>query len=182
VKGFDRDYAAFLISLASSIKAGSDPLAAVISSRSLFPEDSVINEVLVDFETQIQSGTSELEAIQRFGKNVPHPDLPLFRLAFALARREGSSLADCLHRLSRVTRNRQSFRRKISAAVAMQKFSAIGISGCSLIIVSMQFINNSESFLAAAVHDSGRYMIGAGFGAILFGLFWMMRVAKRSDI
>ena len=177
-EGFERDYTALLLSLASGVKTGLDPLAALSQSNLLFQEDSQVNKEITELNRNIERGDSEDVLMTKFGSTIDHPDLRLFRMAFVLARREGSSLVGCLRRLVKVTRQRQSFRRKVRSAVAMQKLSAIGISGCAVVIGSIQFLSNPEGMEKVLSHPLGMKALFFGVFLIFLGLFWMLRQAK----
>jgi tight adherence protein B len=176
--GFDRDYTALLMSLASGIKTGLDPLIALTQSAQLFQKTSIMCAELESINTALQEGLSEESAIARFGSRVRHPDVKLFRMAFALARKEGASLSYCLQRLARVTRQRQSFRRKTRGAVAMQKLSAFGIAGCTLLIGAIQGITNRGAFIEAFMHPYGRVLLILGLLLVGIGIIWMVKMAK----
>jgi Flp pilus assembly protein TadB len=178
VNNFEKDYTALLVSLASAIRSGLDPLAALCQSQNLFQPQSEVSIAVGKFKTQLEKGVSEEEAIMGFASDIAHPDISLFRSSFILARKEGSSLGECLHRLARVTRQRQSFRRKIRAAVAMQKLSAIGISGCAIIIGIIQFVSNPKAVSLALAHPIGSKILMAGVGLIITGLVWMLNISR----
>jgi Flp pilus assembly protein TadB len=175
---FEKDYTAMLLSLASAIRTGLDPLAAVLQLGKLFAPTSEVYKELSELRSNIESGMQEEEAVRRFGSTIAHPDLRLFTTAFIMARREGSSLSDCLQRLARVTRQRQSFRRKIRSAVAMQKLSAIGIGASACVIGIIQMASNAEGLKLAIDHPIGSKILGAGIFLITAGIAWMMRMAR----
>lgn len=177
-EAFERDYPAMLLSLSSSIRTGLDPLVALQRTKELFPATSEVGRALAAFCLDIERGLTEENAVRRFGCDVSHPDVRLFQTAFLLARREGSSLAACLQRLVKVTRNRQSFRRKMRTAVAMQKLSAMGIAGCAILIVIIQVVTNVEGIRIAMGHPVGSRMLLGGACLMVIGLLWMMRMAK----
>jgi len=175
---FEADYTALLISLASGVRTGLDPLVALGECARLFPESSLVRREIEKSNERIMRGQSEQEAIQAFAATVEHPDISLFRVSFLLARREGSSLAHCLQRLGRVTRQRQSFRRKIKTAVAMQKLSSLGIAGCAVVIGLFQMITNSQAWVNAAAHPIGQKIISVGLVLMVSGVVWMMRLTR----
>ncbi|WKZ57553.1 MAG: type II secretion system F family protein [Bdellovibrionota bacterium] len=176
-QAFERDYPALLLALASAVRTGLDPLMALLATSELFEENSVMRKELQRVKSALERGATEEEAIHHFGTSVRHPDLQLFRTAFVLARKEGASLSECLRRLVRVTRNRQSFRRKVKAAVALQKLSAIGIGGCAIAIGIIQGISNPQAMEIALSHPSGSKLIFAGLFAIVLGIAWMLRIS-----
>lgn len=177
-ENFEKDYTALLVSLASAIRSGIDPIVALIQSEHIFKTDSEVTKAVSLFKIQIEKGMPEEAAILNFASDIRHPDIDLFRSAFILARREGSSIGECLHRLAKVTRQRQSFRRKIRAAVAMQKMSALGIAGCAIAIGVIQWSANSKAMMQAINHPMGFKILMTGVGLICAGLFWMLNMSK----
>lgn len=175
---FERDYTAMLLALASAIRTGLDPLVALASLHHLFPKSSVICKELLLFKDNVDRGMNEERAIRSFAAGISIADIEQFKIAMILARKEGSSLSVCLERLARVTRHRQSFRRKVKAAVAMQKLSAIGIAGCTAVIGLTQFISNPESMRLTVSHPQGSRILLFGVSLILVGLVWMARLVK----
>ena len=144
----------------------------------MLPAHSILKEEINRFKLLLHSGIPEEEAIFSFGASVDHPDVRLFCTALLLARKEGSSLGACLQRLIRFTRQRQAFRRKAKAAVAMQRLSSFGIVGCSLVIGVMQIGMNHESFLIAWQHSLGRVLLLSGAILLGSGLCWMLYLAR----
>ncbi len=179
IKSFEQDYPAFLISLSSAIKSGKDPLLALMSVKELFLESSVLRKKIDEMLSLIQKGASEEEAIFSFAKDIKHPDIDLFRVAFILSRREGSGLYKPLKRLTKVTRQRQSFRRKTQGAVAMQKMSAFGILISGFFIALIQFIMNKNNFLLAFSDPLGLRLMLAGGVFLLLGIVWMIYMVRE---
>jgi len=176
---FERDYVPFLISLISSIKTGLDPFMAFCECGKLFPENSILRHEITLVEEYVEKGASEDDAIKKFAVFIDHPDLFLFRTTFILARREGASLATSLQRLVKVTRQRQSFRRKIRAALAMQRLSAIGITACAILIALIQAVTNYQILVTAWHNSTGFIAILLGCLLIIFGLIWTLYLARR---
>lgn len=177
-QAFERDYTALLVSLASAVRTGSDPMQALVAARGLFPSGSVVRGELQRLHAALEGGAGEESAIGSFAASVAHPDVQLFRTAFILARREGSSLAGCLQRLTRVTRQRQSFRRKIRAAVALQKLSALGIAGCAIFIAGIQWVSNPAAVQSALADPMGVKLLSLGALLVVIGLIWMLNMSK----
>lgn len=175
---FERDYPTFLLSLASAVRTGLDPIQAFTDSAELFSNSSELRKELVITKAKLESGQSEEDSIRGFASSIVHPDIDLFRTGFILARKEGSSLGECLERLARVTRARQTFRRKIKSAVAMQKLSAVGVGGCALLVLAIQFVSNPESFSKTLANPSGRIFLALGAFLVVGGITWMFRMTK----
>ena len=178
---FEKDYPALLLSLATSVRTGQDPIYALKEASILFDDQSVITKELELFKKNIDKGMQEENAIRSFAKSIHHPDLYLFRLALILARREGSSLTECLRRLVKVTRQRQSFRRKIKSSLAMQRLASFAIVGCAIFIAGFQYTANREMVDKALSSPVGGIFIGVGITMITIG-FIMMRLVARTKI
>ncbi len=178
VNNFEKDYTALLVSLASSIRSGQDPIVALCNAEKLFQSSSEVSKAIKKFKIKIEKGISEEDAILSFANDIDHSDISLFRSSFLLARKEGSSIGECLHRLAKVTRQRQSFRRKIRAAVAMQKLSAFGISGCAVVIGIIQYTSNPKAMQMAMNHPVGHKIMIAGVFLIFMGMVWMLNISK----
>lgn len=175
---FERDFTALLLSLASSVRTGQDPLTALLEAHELFPARSEVAKELATVRQSIERGATEDEAVRLFGASIEHPDVSLFQTAFIISRREGASLAQCLLRLARVTRNRQSFRRKVRASVAMQKLSSIGIAGCAVVIMLIQTVTNWDGVRTAIAHPVGSKLLVLGSFLVVTGLVWMMKLSR----
>lgn len=175
---FERDYPALLLALASAVRTGLDPLVALNSTGQLFHADSSMRAEIARVNSCLERGCTEEEAIHQFGTGMSHPDVQLFRAAFLIARREGSSLSECLRRLVRVTRNRQSFRRKLRASIAMQRLSALGIGGCAVAIGTIQAVSNPTAITLALESPAGARILAGGALCIVVGIVWMARLAR----
>lgn len=179
VKGFDQDYCAFLLSIASSVKSGADPILSMTQAIHLFPPQSVITQEVVNFKLDLEKGLTEEQSLKRFALSVSNPDIDMFRTAMIIARKEGSALGDCLQRLAKVTRQRQSFVRKVRSAVAMQRMASMGIAGCTVAIGLIQYFANPKAIQMAWSHPVGYPVMVSGMGLIIIGLIWMRRLAGR---
>lgn len=175
---FERDYPALLLALSSGVRTGLDPFSALCKCRDLFQAETEMYLQLSKLQSAIEQGKSEDSAVNEFAEDIAHPDLQLFRAAFMLARREGASLSESLQRLVRVTRQRQSFRRKVKAAVAMQRFSAFGITLCTVVIAAIQTLSSPEALESAWNHPVGMRALCAAVLLILTGMTWMFSITR----
>ena len=55
-KSFESDFTALLLSLASSIRTGMDPLAALLKASDLFPERSVLRGEIEKVKEAVEAG------------------------------------------------------------------------------------------------------------------------------
>lgn len=176
----DRDLPALLTAVASSVRAGIDPLMALLGAKDFMPKDTVLSHELEALRSRIQQGIDEQAALQSFLVIYEHRDVELFKSCLILSRKHGGSLADSLHRITRVVRQRHSFKRKIRAALAMQRLSAFGIAFCALAMAALQFAVNSHAVKAVFAHSAASKIMYAGCGLIAIGLIWMIRLGGGS--
>ena len=181
-QSIDRDLPALLTSVASSVRAGLDPLQALLEAREYFPADSVLVEEIERIKRGIAAGDEECALIEGFLSSFHHPDGELFKRCLLLSRRHGSSLAEPLHRVTRVVRQRQSFRRKTTAALAMHRMSAVGIAVCAVFIGAVQVIMNVQAVVAAFHHPVGGSFLIGGVTMILIGVVWMMSMGSVGEV
>jgi Flp pilus assembly protein TadB len=178
----DRDLPALLTSVASSVRAGIDPLVALSEAREFLPSDSVLAAELEQYHRSLTAGGDEDEIVDRLFRSVTTPDIELFKGCLRLSRKHGSSLAEPLHRVTRVVRQRQSFRRKTRAALAMHRMSAVGISLCAALIAVMQAVMNPNGIQLAISHSVGSKLLISGGALIAVGVVWMMSLGRDTSV
>jgi Flp pilus assembly protein TadB len=178
----ERDLPALLTSVASSVRAGIDPLVALSEAREFIPADSPIAVELERYHRSLKAGVSEDEVLDRLFRAVTTPDIELFKGCLRLSRKHGSSLAEPLHRVTRVVRQRQSFRRKTRAALAMHRMSAIGISLCAALIALMQAVMNPDGIRLVMAHAVGSALLISGGLLIAIGVTWMMSLGRETSV
>jgi tight adherence protein B len=179
IKSFSNDLPALLVALASIIRAGGDAITALLECRDLFEEGGEMCSQLERFRDQVKAGKTESEALRNFAKDIPLHEVQLLRRALLLARSEGSSLGPALVRLARVTRQRQSFERKVRSALAMQRLSSIGLVACAAGILLFQYSTNPGSVERALANPGGLLCMTAGCVLMIVGTAWMIFLSSR---
>ncbi len=182
LRSVDRDLPALLTSVASSVRAGIDPLVALSEAREFLPSDSALTAELERFHRTLAAGGDEDEVIDRLFREVTTPDIELFKGCLRLSRKHGSSLAEPLHRVTRVVRQRQSFRRKTRAALVMHRMSAVGISLCAALIALMQVVTNPDGIQLVLQHSLGSKLLISGGVFIAIGVGWMMSLGRETSV
>lgn len=182
MRNVERDLPALLTSVASSVRAGIDPLVALSEAREFIPTDSPIAAELERYHRSLAAGGNEDEILDQLFQAVTTPDIELFKGCLRLSRKLGSSLAEPLHRVTRVVRQRQSFRRKTRAALAMHRMSAIGISACAALIALMQAVMNPDGIRLVMAHSVGSALLISGGLLIAVGVVWMMSLGRETSV
>jgi Flp pilus assembly protein TadB len=178
----ERDLPALLTSVASSVRAGIDPLQAISDAEQYFPPDSPLAEEVRTFKLRLAEGEDEGKVVEKFLEDDANRDAELFKQCILLSRKHGSSLSEPLHRVVRVVRQHQSFKRKTRAALAMHKMSAFGIMLCALITALLQIIMNAEGVQAAFADPRGVVLLSIGGSLIMLGVFWMIRMGREEAL
>ena len=178
----ERDLPALLTTIASSVRAGADPLSGMIQAQRFFPAESLVARELHEFSQRLKAGESEETAMRLFMADLGSADLELFKRCMWLSRQHGASLAEPLHRVVKVVRQRQSFRRKTRGALAMHRMSAVGIAACAAIIAAIQFCMNGAGVQLAWEHPVGWKLLSAGGGLMATGIVWMMSLGREEKL
>lgn len=178
----DRDIPILLTSVASSVRAGIDPIRAMCDAEEYFLAQSPLAGEIKRFKQSLAVGDDEFEALESFFVKEGNRDIELFKRCIILSRRHGSSLAEPIHRVMRVVRQRQSFRRKTKAALAMHRMSAIGIAMCAVVITAMQLVMNYAGVQIALTNPLGLVLLCSGISLIGIGVVWMLMMGKEEKL
>lgn len=178
----ERDLPALLTTIASSVRAGIDPISAMVQARTFFQPDTELARELARFSAQIAAGEDDEGAILAFMNGLRSTDLELFKRCMLLSRRHGASLAEPLHRVVRVVRQRQSFRRKTRGALAMHRMSALGIAVCAAAIAAIQVVMNQGGLELAWAHPVGWKVLSVGAALMAGGICWMMSLGREEKL
>ncbi len=182
VYALERDLPALLTSLASSVRAGIDPLKALGDAAHHVSDNSPLKQELEEFRIRLSRGGDEVELVNSLCAVYQHPDIELFKRCLVLSRLHGSSLAEPLHRIVRVVRQRQSFRRKTQAALAMHRMSAVGIAGCAALIGVMQIAVNRQGIEIALANPLGVVFLMSGVVLVCAGVAWMLSMGREEKL
>lgn len=175
---FDRDYPVFLNALATALKAGKDPVAAIEMTAQLFPRTSVLGNELHKLISALRRGLREEQALNQFAVELCNHDVSLFRAAINLSSRHGAPLTEALYRLAQVTRTRQSFRRKVNTSLALQRISSYAIFGSVCLITFAQWAANPQGFSQVIADSSGRSLLVLSACLTLTGCIWTGRLGR----
>ncbi len=178
-RAIDRDLPALLTAIASSARAGIDPLSALLSAREYLHHESPLLHEVEKIRSGLSGECDEESLLGSFLMLYPSQEGELFKRCLIISRRHGSSLAEPLHRITKVVRQRQSFRRKIKAALAMHRMSAIGIALCATVMAGLQIAMNPGAVHIAVYHPMGGKLLIAGVSLIVAGVVWMMMMGRE---
>lgn len=176
---FEDEYPSFLISLSSAVRAGNDLYTSIVQAQNFLKKGSALNTEISKMIKKVNSGSDFSEAVKSFGYSVNLKDISLFRSALILSSKEGSSISRSLHRLAVITRQRQSFRRKIRGALVMQKISAFGMIFTVLFVGVFQMLSNPDGYQKVLEHPLGLKSLSLSAVLILIGTFWITKICSK---
>lgn len=180
-KRFLDDLVALLQSLAAAIRSGMDPILALERCGSSLGEHSYLaKEVALLINKMTDEAVPLHSALKLFANEINDPCLDLFKHALKLAHDDGASISTCLQRLSRVTRQRQSFDRKVKSALAMQKLSTIGLLACASMMLMTQALTNFEAITRVFSNPLSLLVMTIGLILLFSGGLMMAMLAKKS--
>lgn len=157
-----------------------DPLVALERSGSSLSGTSYLgSEVRIFIQRLTEEALPLDQALNRFADQIDDPCLDLFRHAIKLAYSEGASVSACLQRLSRVTRQRQSFDRKVKSALAMQKLSTIGLIACAALMLTTQALINFEAIKQSLSSPLSLIIMMVGLSLLVLGGVMMALLSRR---
>jgi len=147
---FAEDYPTVLLATASSIKTGLTPYLALERSTKLLPKDSLMRAEVEKLASQLREGVAKERALNEFGSDIRLNELELFRRAFLLVLENGGRFAPTLHRLARVSKDREELISNARVSTATMRMTAnvlIMVAPLILFTVSMRSDNFFELLL-----------------------------------
>jgi tight adherence protein B len=108
---------------------------------------------------EIQLGKDVRDALENLVYRVDAPDLPFFVVAVTMQRETGSNLAEVLHNLSSVIRERFKLYGKVRSLTAMGRASANMLAVWPLIMISALYAANPDYIRPLWETDAGHTMM-----------------------
>lgn len=177
---FDADLCALIQGLLLGVRSGREPIRVMSELGVLFEPASRMGECLKALEAARGAGATDEELLGACARNMPSRHGKLLCQALLLSGRYGSSLGAPLERLLRSARERQSLERKVRTALAMHKLAAVGILGCSLVVLLTQFAANADALRAAWMHPVAGKVLVLGVTLMGLGAGLLVRMTRHS--
>jgi tight adherence protein B len=127
---------------------------------------------------EINFGLGVDRALENLSRRVDVPDLKFFVTAVNIQRESGGNLAEILSTISRLIRERFSFRRHVKTLSAEGRFSAVVL--CLLpIVVGVVIYNMNPEFMSALLdHPMGKYVIMAELVLMTLGVLVIRKMVR----
>jgi tight adherence protein B len=127
---------------------------------------------------EINFGAGVDRALENLNRRVDVPDLKFFVTAVNIQRESGGNLAEILTTISRLIRERFSFRRQVKTLSAEGRLSGIVLCALPFVVGAFIYVFNTEYFRELTDHPLGKYIILGQLVLMGFGMFVISRMVK----
>lgn len=170
-----------------SLPEAVDLIARALRSGHAFPSalqmvgTEMVGPIATEFRItseEINFGVAIDAAFQNLATRVPSDDMRFFVIAVLLQRETGGNLAEVLHNIATLIRDRFHLLGKVRVLAAEGKMSAWVLTGLPIGTALMMSVVHPE-FMATLWKDPvGLTMIYVCTAMIIAGIFWMWRIVK----
>ena len=170
-----------------SLPEAVDLIARALRSGHAFPSalqmvgTEMVGPIATEFRItseEINFGVAIDAAFQNLATRVPSDDVRFFVIAVLLQRETGGNLAEVLHNIATLIRDRFHLLGKVRVLAAEGKMSAWVLTGLPICTALMMSVVHPE-FMATLWKDPlGLTMIYVCTAMIIAGIFWMWRIVK----
>ena len=173
--------------IAESLPEAVDLIARALRAGHAFPSalqmvgTEMVGPIATEFRItseEVNFGVAIDAAFQNLATRVPSDDVRFFVIAVLLQRETGGNLAEVLHNIATLIRDRFHLLGKVRVLAAEGKMSAWVLTGLPIVTALLMSVVHPE-FIATLWRDPvGLSMIYASVMMIVVGVFWMWRVVK----
>jgi tight adherence protein B len=140
--------------------------------------DNPIGEEFRKIVDEINFGIGVDRALENLSRRVDVPDLKFFVTAVNIQRESGGNLAEILSTISRLIRERFSFRRHVKTLSAEGRFSAIVLCLLPLVVGVVIYNINNEFMSTLLDHPMGKYVIMTELVLMAFGVLVIRKMVR----
>jgi len=171
---FEEQLPGVLDLIARSLKAGH----AFSSGLKLACEemDPPVSDEFQKTLNEINFGVSTQDALVNLTNRIPLDDLRFFVISVILQRETGGNLAEILENLSRLIRERFKLNGHVRVLSSQARLSAYILVAIPFITAFVIHLINPKFFDAILENPSGKYVLAAGVGWMIIGIFIMKKM------
>ena len=125
---------------------------------------------------EINYGVPLNEALHNLADRIPLTDLRYLVIAVLIQRESGGNLAEILHNISHIIRERLKLVAQVRVLSAEGRMSAWILGLLPFAVIVMMSITSIEYISMLWTHPTGVKLLWCGAGMILFGVLWLRRV------
>lgn len=125
---------------------------------------------------EINYGVPLNEALHNLAGRIPLTDLRYLVIAVLIQRESGGNLAEILHNISHIIRERLKLIAQVRVLSAEGRMSAWILGLLPFVVIIMMSITSIEYISMLWTHPTGVKLLWCGAGMILIGVLWLRRV------
>ncbi|MEM0985363.1 MAG: type II secretion system F family protein [Pseudomonadota bacterium] len=134
-----------------------------------------------DLSSNIQMGNTLEQALDKFYKRVPLPEVNFFCIVLLIQSKSGGNLSEALANLSNIIRSRKMMREKIKALSSEAKASAMIIGCLPFAVGGMVYMSTPDYIMELFITSTGHFILGVGACLMITGVT-VMRNMINFDI
>jgi Flp pilus assembly protein TadB len=176
---FNADFPSIALAVASSLRVGLSPLAALERSAESLHRESLVRRNVQRLNEALQKGASPDQALQSFGAGIALPELSLFRRGFSLVLRHGGRFSPTLERLAQVGRDRASLVQAAETSTATMRMTAHTLLALTPFILFILSFRRKDFWQILFTNPAAQTLGFAGatiLAASYLALRWMSRL------
>lgn len=162
--------------MSGSIRAGFGLMQAIDTVAHEVPAPAGEEFQRVKIETQL--GRDRNETLLAMAARVGSEDLKWVVEAIEIHRSVGGDLADILDAVTDTIRDRNRIRRRIETLSAEGKVTAMVLTILPFALAGVIYAINPTYLSELVTTGAGQVLIGAGFFAMVIGMFWMRHITR----
>lgn len=134
-----------------------------------------------DLASNIKMGNTLEQALNKFYKRVPLPEVNFFVIVLLIQSKSGGNLSEALANLSGIIRSRKMMREKIKALSSEAKASAMIIGCLPFAVGAMVYLSTPDYIMELFTTSMGHFILGVGACLMATGIA-VMRNMINFDI
>ncbi|MEM7768192.1 MAG: type II secretion system F family protein [Pseudomonadota bacterium] len=131
--------------------------------------------------SNIQMGNTLEQALNKFYKRLPLPEVNFFVIVLLIQAKAGGNLSEALANLSGIIRSRKMMREKIKALSSEAKASAMIIGSLPFAVGTMVYMSTPDYIMELFTTSTGHFILGVGTVLMVLGIT-VMRNMINFDI
>jgi len=129
-----------------------------------------------DLADNLRMGNTLEQALAKFFKRVPLPEVNFFVIVLNIQSKAGGNLSEALGNLSQIIRQRKMMREKIKALSSEAKASAMIIGSLPFAVGTMVYITTPDYMLLLVQEPMGHMILALGAFLMFLGIFVMRKM------
>ena len=171
---FMSDFPTVVLAMATNLKAGLEPYAALRRAVQFFPDNTIVRQEVDSFFARIERGVQRDEALAEFAIRIQLPELCLFRQGLSLVLENGGRFAATLERIARVSRDRAELLQRAQVSTATMRMTAYTLLFVAPVVLSI-VAHRTNNFWQIIAHHPVAHTLAMTGVFLIVGSFLVLR-------